>query len=435
MSSVATTAEIASALSSRVGASPFASIAKKIERRLLSHSAFLAALAIAFWLACFSLGNVQRNSFLFFAILLLPFGLVQWWNWKTARRWIAEIQSSIDQPFGARPRGIVGSSSIEEDMKDSHLYIDIMHKHIGDSMNESEREVITVIDQLSKLILESNQLRESISSSIENSKNMAAVTHERIDENRKLITAVDEQLKSQLAETRGNFERMHELASEVRSLTPLIRVIAEIAEQTNLLALNAELEAARAGRLGRGFSVVATEVRRLAVRSTGAAKEISDKIGSTCIKVDVELQQAQEVMKQQESSAVTSHFIGDLDSMQQEFTHSSELLLQVIDNVKSSYGEIVERLSTALGHIQFQDVMRQRMEHVQQAMKDMQTHLQELFALSHDPNWDGVLRHTFKNILDEHLDQYKMDSQAMTHRTIAGDLPTDRSSAPAIELF
>lgn len=380
MSSVASTAQIASPLALREDVPHFSPLVKICERRLLLHSTFSAVFAVMLWLACFHWMDAQHNGLLFIAIILLPFGLMQWWSWKMACRAIAVVQTATGQALRERPLGIMDSSSIEADMQDSHLYIDIMHKHVDDSMSDSEREVMTVIDQLSKLIHESNQLRESISSSIENSKNMAAGTHERIDENKKLITAVDEQLKLQLAETRGNFERMHELASEVHSLTPLIRVIAKIAEHTNLLALNAELEAARAGRLGRGFSVVATEVRRLAVRSTEAAKDISDKIGSTCKKVDVELQQAQEVMKQQESSAVTSHFIDDLDSMQQEFTHSSELLLQVIDNVKSSYGEIVERLSAALGHIQFQNAMRQRMEHVQQAMKDMQAHLRELFS-------------------------------------------------------
>jgi methyl-accepting chemotaxis protein len=92
-------------------------------------------------------------------------------------------------------------------------------------------------------------------------------------------------------------------------------------------------------------------------------------------------------------------------------------------------------LSTALGHIQFQDVMRQRMEHVQQALADMQDHLLELVALPRDPAWDGCLQRTFKSILKAHLDQYKMASQTITHMAISGGKSSADHSAPAIELF
>jgi methyl-accepting chemotaxis protein len=79
---------------------------------------------------------------------------------------------------------------------------------------------------------------------------------------------------------------MDEINAASRKVVEIIGVIDGIAFQTNILALNAAVEAARAGEQGRGFAVVAAEVRSLAQRSAGAAREIKSLIGSSVDKVD-----------------------------------------------------------------------------------------------------------------------------------------------------
>jgi methyl-accepting chemotaxis protein len=127
--------------------------------------------------------------------------------------------------------------------------------------------------------------------------------------------------------------------------------------------------------------------------------------------------------------------INDLGEMQEEFSDGIGLLLEVLNSVETGHHQMMERLSEALGHIQYQDVMRQRLEHVQAALREMGQHLQELSGKLDDHNWNGQLDITFKTILTAHLDSYKMASQTVTHLAVAGGIAEDDLSRPSVELF
>jgi methyl-accepting chemotaxis protein len=417
---------------------------RKARNRLLSQTATRLTFILLFYFAMKVIvgpvpaGTEGETALAFMICLVFPTLFGQWLNWVQARRGVADlgIVGTLNKTELAHVTARRMAMKIE--LQDSEPYIDVMREQIGDSLTESESEVMQVIEQISYLNERSNRQRERIAQSIQSGKALTEATQLRAENNKQIVAALEMQMQEQTRELRGDFEHVKSMAVEVRALTPLIKVITTIAQQTSLLALNAEIEAARAGNAGRGFAVVAFEVRKLSVSSTKAAADIAAKINTTCERVDREMAEAQASLNRHETNEAMSHLITDLTGMQMEFTKNGQLLLDVITEVDENYAENVQRLSEALGHIQFQDVMRQRMEHVQESLVEMREHMQKMSEKAFDFVWEGKFEHTFKELLAAHRSKYRMASQHVTHTNVVsggGGASEQDHSRPDIELF
>jgi methyl-accepting chemotaxis protein len=172
-------------------------------------------------------------------------------------------------------------------------------------------EVASAVEEMSQTILENSKNASATAETAKRSKDSAEAGGAVVQETVKGMERIAKVVRTS-AETVKALGRSSDQIGEITG------VIDDIADQTNLLALNAAIEAARAGEQGRGFAVVADEVRKLAERTTKATKEIAGMIKQ---------------IQNETSGAVRS---------MEEGTHEVDTGIGLADEAGSSLREIVE---------------------------------------------------------------------------------------------
>ncbi|MGY4793435.1 methyl-accepting chemotaxis protein [Lysinibacillus fusiformis] len=184
---------------------------------------------------------------------------------------------------------------------------------IATNITERQHEIVSVADKLKGM---SNKLYQRSEAGIQNSQDLL------------------ETIKVVSKESNENVSNLVQLQKQADSIKGIVKTIQEIASQTNLLALNAAIEAARAGEYGRGFDVVAKEVRKLSVRVEQSISEVKDNVEG----IEREIGQvtdsitkiAEKIDKTNEQITVTANDFSEIASAAEALDEHSKQFIEII---------------------------------------------------------------------------------------------------------
>ncbi|WP_173436708.1 methyl-accepting chemotaxis protein [Selenomonas ruminantium] len=186
-------------------------------------------------------------------------------------------------------------------------------------------EQFTEVENASSNIESLSQSMERFKKTIEHAGQVVSEAKGQADSGEKEVTGAVKQMELIEQSVSQSAQVIEELGKESDKIGTIVDAISQIAEQTNLLALNAAIEAARAGEHGRGFAVVADEVRKLAEQSSSSAGEISSLIGS----IQEKARNAVSVM--QDGVSQVQNGVGAVNGAGNSFKDIAGMVEQVVD--------------------------------------------------------------------------------------------------------
>ncbi|BFM49753.1 HAMP domain-containing methyl-accepting chemotaxis protein [Marinomonas sp. THO17] len=196
-------------------------------------------------------------------------------------------------------------------------------KRLMGAQNERTTEVASSMSEMASTVEQVAKSSEFILRQIQSVDQRAGQNRSQMDANILKI----EQLLAQIEDSTGVVNQLNEYSKNIDNI---LDVIQDIAEQTNLLALNAAIEAARAGEQGRGFAVVADEVRTLATRTQNSTEEIQHVIGQLQQGVKKAVSSMEESRENATSSVEESRSVGSsLSELQNNMAEIRDLSTQI----------------------------------------------------------------------------------------------------------
>ncbi|WP_032726775.1 methyl-accepting chemotaxis protein [Bacillus sp. JZ76] len=278
---------------------------------------------------------------------------------SSLRSLIHAIQDSVDNVAASSEE--LTASAAQTSKATEHITLAIEQFSNGnEKQNENIETAAEHIYQMNDGLTNMAQASEVITDSSVQSTEIASEGGKLVHQTVGQMNVIDKSVKEAEQVVRG-------LETKSKDITNILRVINGIADQTNLLALNAAIEAARAGEYGRGFSVVAEEVRKLAVQSADSAKEIEGLIIEIVKEINTSLGMFQSVNQEVQTG------LDITDKTEMSFKRISEMTNQIAGELQNM-SATVQQLSASSEEVSGAS------EHIASISKESSAHIQDIAA-------------------------------------------------------
>ncbi|MFU2486319.1 methyl-accepting chemotaxis protein [Thauera sp. WH-1] len=327
--------------------------------------------------------------------------------------------------------------AIASELRGVPAYSDVLRKQLDSVVQQTEQAAYDISERLQTIDNVVERLNTFVTERSNESTEMVHSSESRIANNQTLIQRMQAYIDHRIVEARQDQERVAQVVDEARSLESLTKLIKDIAAQTNLLALNAAIEAARAGEAGRGFAVVADEVRKLSTETEKAVQSINLGIQGVASTIETQLKEKLAATDLDQERDALCQFAGQLAELGQSYEDILRAQSKAMDTVRESSNELASMFMDALASVQFQDVTRQQIEHTADALSRLDQHLgmlAERLEQSDNPSFSYT---PLSAHLDEIYSRYVMAQQRRTHDEAIGKTAVGAASStnPKIELF
>lgn len=197
---------------------------------------------------------------------------------------------------------------------------------VAEAIADAESRSVTVSAASDEMVSTTSDIAKNCENAATNANDTQNITEHGVTE----VEGVIDAIRNQAEKTKKDAQLISTLVDQTNKIGTIVQTIEDIASQTNLLALNAAIEAARAGEAGKGFAVVADEVRALASRSSSSTQEITKMVSQ----IQSDANSANESM---------TNTLGEMKDLAERASGVTDILNDInshVDNVNSQIGQI-----------------------------------------------------------------------------------------------